>query len=79
MSKRVCVVCEYAWIICGLIKDESSDVLTLERSAVVRKWSNGRGIGGISNKEYKDEYTLDPIGNVDIMKSKILFTIPCEW
>lgn len=29
--------------------------------------------------EYKDEYTLDPIGDVDIRVGKILFEIPCEW
>ena len=75
--KHICVVCEYGWIICGIQKSENDDALTLNGAAVVRRWDNGKGIGGIAR--YKDEYTLDEIGTVEIKKSKILFTIPCEW
>ena len=54
-------------------------MLELKDAAVVRSWNNGRGIGGIAKREYKDEYTLDEIGTVYIAKGKILFSIPCEW
>lgn len=40
---------------------------------------DGRGIGGIAKAEYKDEYILDPIGNVEIRQNKVLFEILCEW
>ena len=73
--KNIIVVCEYGWIICG----KGSDSLELTDAAVVRKWSNGRGIGGLAKAEYKDEYTLDPIGDVTINPDKALFVIPCEW
>lgn len=75
-----CVVCEYGWIIKG-IKDKKStgDVMLLHDAAVVRKWTNGKGIGGISKVENKNEYVLDAIGDVEIRQNKVLFEIPCEW
>lgn len=79
MGRHECVICECGWIIVGVRMAESGDALSLSDSSVVRKWSNGKGIGGIAKAEEKDEYTLDEIGTVDIKKSKILFTIPCEW
>lgn len=77
MKKRICYVCEYGWILIGIRAD--GEPLSLTDASVVRKWSNGRGIGGIAKAEYKDEYTLDYIGDVTIVPSKILFSIPCEW
>lgn len=74
-----CVVCESGWILIGIINDEDDNILELKESSVVRRWDNGRGIGGIAKEEYKDEYVLDPIGTVEIKQSKILFMIPCEW
>lgn len=79
MKNSVCVVCEYGWIIKGFIVDETVSTTKLKDASVVRMWSNGKGIGGIAKAENKDEYTLDPIGDVEIMKGKVLFVIPCEW
>ena len=75
----MCVVCEYGWIIKGEKENWSDGVVSLKNASVVRRWTNGKGIGGIAKAENKDEYTLDYIGDVNIMESKILFTIPCEW
>ena len=77
---NVCVVCEYGWIIKG-VKDERSDTerMLLHDAAVVRRWTNGKGIGGIAKADNKDEYTLDDIGDVEIRQNKVLFEIPCEW
>lgn len=77
---NVCVVCEYGWIIKG-VKDDKSDKnnLILHDASVVRKWNNGKGIGGIAKAENKNEYVLDAIGDVEIRQSKVLFEIPCEW
>ena len=77
--KRVIAVCEYGWIIVGEKKSQDSKALVLENSSVVRRWSNGKGIGGLAKEKNKKEYTLDEIGNVEIMTDKILFMIPCEW
>jgi len=73
--KNVCIVCEQGWIIKGKTTDKSN----LQEAAVVRRWGNGKGIGGIAKEENKDEYILDYIGDVIINPDKILFIIPCEW
>ncbi len=77
---NVCIVCEYGWIIKGTrSKETDSEVVVLNDASVVRRWTNGKGIGGIAKAENKDEYTLDPIGDVWVRQNKILFEIPCEW
>ena len=38
-----------------------------------------RGIGGLAKEEYKSEYTLDEVGNVEVYKNKVIYTIDCEW
>ena len=79
MGKSVCVVCEYGWVIKGVVTEETELTTKLKDSSVVRRWTNGKGIGGIAKAVNKSEYTLDPIGDVEIMKGKVLFVIPCEW
>lgn len=73
---NVCIVCEYGWIIKG---KETEKTGTLQDASVVRRWENGKGIGGIAKEENRSEYKLDPIGDVAINPDKILFVIPCEW
>lgn len=76
---KICVVCECGWILFGTqVNKDVEGLVFLTDASVVRSWHNGRGIGGIAKKEYRKEYTLDYIGNVDIYANKILFTIPCE-
>lgn len=72
-------VLEYGWIIVGRKTAETADTITLSDAAVVRKWRNGKGIGGIAKKANKSEYTLDAIGGVRLKTAKVLFEIPCEW
>jgi len=74
-----CYVIEAGWIIVGKETNRTDDMVELTNASVVRCWNNGRGIGGIAKAEYKDEYTLDAIEDVEIAKGKILFEIPCEW
>ena len=77
---NTCVICESGWIIIGHKNNELNEtILSMSDASVVRRWMNGKGIGGIVKEENKDEYTLDPIGDVDIRQSKVLFEIPCEW
>lgn len=80
--KNTCIVCEYGWIIVGVKNETATNTeieIKLENAYVVRKWCNGKGIGGIAKIENKSEYTLDEIGEVFIQKNKVLFEIPCEW
>ena len=73
------VVCEYGWILIGKMENPSTQTTLLKEASVVRRWSNGKGIGGLAKAENKHEYTLDEVGTVSIQTSKILFEIPCEW
>lgn len=77
--KNTCFVCEYGWIVIGKETGRDSEKINLSDASVVRKWTNGKGIGGIAKAENKEEYTLDAIGDVVICLSKVLFEIPCEW
>lgn len=74
-----CFVCEYGWIVCGKETERTADQVGLTDASVVRRWINGKGIGGIAKAENKSEYTLDAIGDVIIRLNKVLFEIPCEW
>lgn len=74
-------VIESGWIIIGNVcrSDSNDSILTMYNSSVVRKWSNGKGIGGLAKRENVPDYTLDPIGDVSIYRDKIIFEITCEW
>lgn len=72
-------VLEYGWVLIGKETERTVDTITLSDASVVRRWSNGKGIGGIARKANKSEYTLDAIGGVVIRTAKVLFEIPCEW
>lgn len=74
-----CFVCESGWILIGKEASRTGETIALSDAAIVRRWDNGRGIGGIAKREYKDEYTLDAVGDVVIRLGKVLFEIPCEW
>lgn len=76
---NTCYVCEYGWIVIGKETGRTENAVTLKKASVVRRWTNGKGIGGIAKAENKSEYTLDAIGDVVIRLSKVLFEIPCEW
>lgn len=73
------VVIESGWIMVGEMTNPSTQTTLLKNASVVRRWNNGKGIGGLAKDENKHEYTLDPVGSVSIQTSKILFEIPCEW
>lgn len=76
---NTCYVCEYGWIVIGKETERTENQIIVSNASVVRRWNNGKGIGGIAKAENKDEYTLDFIGDVAIMIGKVLFEIPCEW
>ena len=76
---NTCFVCEYGWIIIGHETDRNDKCVKIDSASIVRKWMNGKGIGGIAKAENKGEYILDAIGNVAIRLNKVIFEIPCEW
>ena len=76
---NTCYVCEYGWIVIGKEVMRDKESVTLADASIVRRWANGKGIGGIAKAENKEEYTLDAIGDVVIRLGKVLFEISCEW
>lgn len=79
-SDHVCVIADRGWIFEGHIDPEhDGNGIALTGASVVRKWSNGRGIGGLANAEYKDEYTLDYIGDIAVYEHAVLAVIPLRW
>ena len=79
MGEHICIVIDNGWILEGMTVSRIDGIIRMEDASVVRSWCNGRGIGGIANPEHKDEYTLDPIGNVNVYQSRVLFEIPMDW
>ena len=77
--KNSIIVCEYGWIIIGKITEPKDGEIKVTEGSIVRSWGNGRGIGALAKEEHKNEYMLDYIGDVNIMQSKALFVIPCDW
>lgn len=79
MGEHICAVIDYGWIIEGKVTSRAGGIIQMMDANVVRRWSNGRGIGSIADPEHKDEYTLDPIGNVRVYEPRVLFEIPMNW
>lgn len=74
-SEHVCVTCTNGWIFEGRgSRDEWGDWL-LSSAHVVRKWSNGLGIGGIADPEHFAEYKLDACGSIRIHASAVISVI----
>ena len=74
-SEHVCVICTNGWIFEGRgTRDESGD-WTLADAHVVRRWTNGLGIGGIADPEHFGDYTLDAIGGLRIHARAVISVI----
>ena len=76
-SEHVCVIADRGWIFEGY--REGGDGFKLTDAHVVRKWTNGLGIGGLADPEHKDEYTLDEIGCIEVMPHAVLAVVPLRW
>ena len=76
-SEHVIVICDRGWIFEGRMKEEYK----LTDAHVVRKWTNGRGIGGLQEAAHKDEYTLDALpSGISISQHAIIAVLPIqEW
>lgn len=79
MGEHICIIVDNGWILEGVVTSRNCGVIQMQDAGVVRSWFNGRGIGAIADPKHKDEYTLDPIGNVHVYESRALFEIPLEW
>ena len=80
--KHVCIIATNGWIFEGY---QDADLATgagnigLADAHVVRSWSNGLGIGGLTDPAHKDEYTLDAIGSIEVFTDKTISVIELRW
>lgn len=77
--RNIIVICDSGWILCGKAVTETEQKICLTNAYVVRRWDNGRGIGGLAKAEFIHEYKLDELGDVEIYTNKVIYTIDCEW
>ena len=78
-TDHIIVIAQRGWIFEGYKDKSITDKIRLHNANVVRSWSNGRGIGGLTKKEYKDEYTLDPVGIIEFASEGVIAMINVEW
>lgn len=81
-SEHVIVIATDGWIFEGRTDVDSLDDcvdVRLTNAHVVRKWMNGRGIGGLQSAEYKDEYTLDALPGGVIVHAVVAVLPITEW
>ena len=78
-TDHIIVIAQRGWIFEGYKDKTLTDKIRLVNANVVRSWSNGRGIGGLTKEVYKHEYTLDPVGVVEFAPEGVIATINVEW
>jgi hypothetical protein len=79
MTDHIIVIAQRNWIFEGYKDINTTDKIRLLNANVIRSWSNGRGIGGFTKEEYKNEYTLDHIGTVEFAPEGVIAIINVEW
>ena len=80
--EHVCVIATNGWIFEGCKNKDlqpAAGGIYLANAHVVRSWSNGRGIGALADPKYKDEYILDPIGAIEVLRGKIISVFKLRW
>lgn len=78
-SDHIIVIADRGWIFEGHKIECEIDGVQLVKANVIRKWSNGLGIGGFADPDHKDDYTLDCIGDIVIPTHSVIAMIPCRW
>lgn len=78
-TSHIIVIAQRGFIFIGHQNLGVSDKVQLLNASIVRKWTNGRGIGGLVKEAHKDEYTLDPVGQVEFSPEGIIATLKVEY
>lgn len=78
-TEHVAVICDRGWIFEGYATTLENGGMRLTSANVVRKWSNGLGIGAIAKEEYRNDYTYDEVGAIELYAHAILAVIALEW
>lgn len=79
-TDHIIVIAQRGWIIEGYRDKSVADKIQLLNANVVRRWTNGKGIGGLAKKTSKDDYTLDPLGTVAFPNEGVIAVVDItEW
>lgn len=79
-TDHIIVIAQRGWIFEGHRDKKVKDKLQLLNANVVRSWSNGKGIGGLTFKANVSDYTLDPVGTVSFPNEGVICVIDVtEW
>lgn len=79
-TDHIIVIAQRGWIFEGHRDKKVKDKIQLLNASVVRSWSNGKGIGGLTVKSNKADYKLDPVGTVSFPNEGVIATLDItEW
>ena len=78
-TDHIIVIAQRGWIFEGHKDKNATDKIRLLNANVVRKWNNGRGIGGLAKEEFRDEYILDYVGIIEFAPEGVIASISCEY
>lgn len=79
-TDHIIVIAQRGWIFEGHKDKSVTDKIQLLNASVVRSWSNGKGIGGLCNKDNKSDYKLDSVGTISFPNEGVIAVIDVtEW
>jgi hypothetical protein len=79
-TDHVIIIAQRGWIFEGYKDKGVTDKIQLLNANVVRSWFNGKGIGGLCKKSFKNDYTLDEVGTVSFPNEAIIAELMIsEW
>lgn len=77
-TDHIIVIAQRGWIFIGYKDKSVKDELVLLNAEVVRKWSNGKGIGGLAEKD-DSAYVRDAVGTIRFPNEAIICAIDVRW
>lgn len=79
-TDHIIVIAQRGWIFEGHRDKSIANEIVLLNPHVVRRWTNGKGIGGLAFKASKNDYTLDDCPTVHFASEAIICTLDItEW
>lgn len=79
-TDHIIVIAQRGWIFEGHRDKSITDEIVLLNAHVVRRWTNGKGIGGLAFKSSENDYTLDDVPTVRFKPEAVICTLDIvEW
>ena len=79
-TDHIIVIAQRGWIFEGHRDKSVKNEIVLLNPHVVRRWTNGKGIGGLAFKASKSDYTLDDVPTVHLVPEAVIAVLDIvEW